>query len=1152
MKIKKVLVANRGEIAIRIIRACHELGIKAVAVYAHEDEYGVHRFKADEAYEIGHDKKPIEAYLDMDAIIDVAKKTGADAIHPGYGFLAENEEFAQKCADAGIIFIGPTVKQLQIFGDKIEAKIAANNAGLKTIPGTKEPVKSLDEIEQFGKKHGYPIMLKAAMGGGGRGMRIVHKSEDLKEAYDRAQSEAKQSFGEGEIYVEKYLLHPKHIEVQILADKHGHVMHLFERDCSIQRRNQKVIEFAPSLTLSDERRHEICSAAVHLMESVHYQNAGTVEFLVTPDDFYFIEVNPRVQVEHTVTEMITEVDIVQSQIRIAEGQDLYKDLHLPKQDELTYRGYAIQCRITTEDPENNFMPDTGKLETYRSPGGNGVRLDGGNVYAGAVISPYFDSLLVKACVQARTFPATVAKMDRVLREFNITGVKTNIDFMRRVINHPVFLSGKGYTTFIDETPELFDVSHKPDRDTQLLKYIGDVTVNGFPGVSRHKKVFVPKVELDVDDLPERTQTSAKDILNAQGADAAMDWVKKQKKVLLTDTTMRDAHQSLFATRMRTKDMSPVVHQYDRLMPYVFSAEVWGGATFDVAYRFLNEDPWKRLEMMRKQMPHTLLQMLTRGSNAVGYKNYPDNVIKEFLQKSAANGVDVFRIFDSLNWVAQMEKSIQYVRDTGKIAEGTMCYTGDILNPDESKYTLDYYLKLAQQLVDAGANMIGIKDMAGLLKPKAAYELIGELKSRVDVPIHLHTHDTTGNGVATYVQATKAGVDIVDVASSALSGTTSQPSMTSFYYALTDNERQPELDIDQAEAMNRYWNGIKPLYKDFMNGITSPQTDIYQTEMPGGQYSNLQQQAKALGIDNFEEVKKAYREVNKMLGDIIKVTPSSKVVGDFAIFMIQNKLTPEDILNSKKSLDFPDSVVNFFAGDLGQPVGGFPKKLQKIVLKGKKPITVRPGSLAKPVDFKAVKNDLQDKLSREPSEEEVISYILYPKVFLDYRKNIDKFGGMAYLDTTTFYQGMRPGETVHLTFGPGNEAIIKLNSISDPDENGDRTLFYSLNGQSIQISVHDKDSHSAVAKIPKAEPTNPNHIGATLSGSVLKVLVEPGQMVKEGDSLVVTEAMKMETTIKAPFDGIVDHIYVKNGDVLQTHDLLMELKPVKTSKIVQKN
>lgn len=1144
--LKKVLIANRGEIAIRIIRACHELGLKTVAVYAKEDEYGVHRFRADEAYQIGAGKKPIDAYLDMDDIIRVAKQTGADAIHPGYGFLAENEEFSEKCAQNGITFIGPTVEQLKIFGDKITAKDVAIKNGLQTIPGTDEPVQSLEEVQEFAHKHGYPIMIKAAMGGGGRGMRIVKDDEDLKTAYNRARSEAKASFGDDELYVEKYLENPKHIEVQILADKHGHVMHLFERDCSVQRRNQKVIEFAPSLTLDDKRRKEICDAAVRLMQGVHYQNAGTVEFLVTKDNFYFIEVNPRVQVEHTVTELITNVDIVQSQIRIADGADLYKDLHLPKQDELQKHGYAIQCRVTTEDPENNFMPDTGRILTYRSPGGNGVRLDGGNTYAGAVVTPYFDSLLVKACVHARTFHSTVQKMIRVLHEFQIRGVKTNIPFMLNVLNNPIFQKGEAHTTFIDHTPSLFKFNHKPDTQKQLLTYVGDVTVNGFNGVKRQDQVHSADVKLgkltyDNSVLP---VVNAKTILDKDGAEKAMDWVRKQKLVLLTDTSMRDAHQSLFATRMRTHDMLPVADVFDKALPNVFSAEVWGGATFDVAYRFLGEDPWKRLKMIRKRMPHTLLQMLLRGSNAVGYKNYPDNVLKKFIDKSAEDGVDVFRIFDSLNWIEQMQKSIEYVRNTGKIAEGTMCYTGDLLSPDETKYTLDYYKKLAGQLVDAGAQIIGIKDMAGLLKPDAAYELVGELKAKYDVPVHLHTHDTTGNGVATYNQATKAGVDVVDVAMSSLSSTTSQPSMSSFYYSLEGDERQPELNIKNVETINQYWSKIRPLYKDFSNGINSPLPDIYQTEMPGGQYSNLQQQAKSLGINDFEQVKKVYREVNDLLGDIVKVTPSSKVVGDLAIFMIQNHLTKDNILARGKTLDFPESVVNFFAGDLGQPYGGFPKDLQKVVLKDKKAITVRPGSLAQPVDFAEEKKQLAKKIGREPSEEEVISYVLYPDVYMDYFNRNKNYGKISVLDTNTFYQGMRPGETVHVHFGPGKTVILRLDSVSDVDVDGNRHLFFAVNGEQVEMPVEDQTHADAKVKVPKADPDDPGQIGMPLNGTVVEVLVKEGQEVKKGESLIVTEAMKMETTTKASFDGVIDKIYASEGAVMDSQDLLIQMHPEK--------
>ena len=1139
---EKVLIANRGEIAIRIIRACHELGLKTVAIYAKEDEYGVHRFKADEAYLVGSGKKPIEAYLDINDIIRIAKMTNADAIHPGYGFLAENEEFAQKCEENGITFIGPSVEHLRIFGDKVEARNVANSAGLHTIPGTNDPVKSLKDIEKFADKHGYPIMIKAAMGGGGRGMRIVKRKEELREAYERARSEANQSFGDDELYVEKMIVNPKHIEVQILADKHGNVMHLFERDCSVQRRNQKVIEFAPSITLSQERRKEICEAAVNLAKSVNYYNAGTVEFLVTEDDFYFVEVNPRVQVEHTVTEMITGVDIVQSQIQIAEGKDLYNDLELPKQEELTSQGIAIQCRITTEDPENNFMPDTGKLETYRSPGGFGVRLDGGNVYAGAVITPFYDSLLVKACVQARNFKEAIKRMNRVLNEFRIRGVKTNIKFMRNVLNHPVFVAGDARTTFIDNTPELFEFNRSSNNNNQLLKYIGDVTVNGFPGTKHHRKVFVPDIKLDKDFVSESKVENAKSVFDNGGVDALANWVNKQERVLITDTTMRDAHQSLFATRMRTKDMLPVIEKYDTALPHVFSAEVWGGATFDVAYRFLNESPWDRLDIIREKMPNTLLQMLLRGSNAVGYKNYPDNVLREFVNESAKHGVDVFRIFDSLNWTDQMEKSIEFVRDAGKIAEGTMCYTGDILTPENNKYSLDYYVNLAKELEAMGSHIIGIKDMAGLLKPNAAYELISTLKEQVNVPIHLHTHDTTGNGVATYVQAVRGGVDIIDVATSSLSGTTSQPSMSSLYYALEGNARQPELNIDNVETLNRYWSGIKPFYQDFMNGTTSPQTDIYLHEMPGGQYSNLQQQAKAVGLsDKWDEVKQMYRKVNMMFGDIVKVTPSSKVVGDMALFMVQNQLTEEDLYEKGDTLSFPDSVVSFFEGQLGQPVGGFPEKLQKIILKGRQAITVRPGQLAPAVDFEKVRNELAEKVGFTPKDEQVLSYLMYPQVFLDYCKAYDKFGEVKLLDTPTFFYGMRLGEKINVEIEKGKVLIIRLDEIGEADEEGNRILFFNLNGQRREIVVNDKSIQSTIVHRKKAEPTDKNQYGATMSGSVLQVLVKKGDHVKKGDVLMITEAMKMETAIEARFDGVVDHLYVHPGETIQSGDLLIELK-----------
>lgn len=1135
------MVANRGEIATRIFRAIHELKMTAIAIYAKEDEYSEHRFKADEAYLVGAGKQPIAAYLDIEDIIRVAKEHKVDAIHPGYGFLSENAQFAKRCGEEGITFIGPKVEHLQMFGDKIAAKRAAKEANVPTIPGTQQPVETIEAAKKDAQTIGYPIFVKAAMGGGGRGMRIVQHEADLVEAYTRAQSEARQSFGDSEIYLEKYLASPKHIEVQILADKNGNVMHLFERDCSVQRRNQKVIEIAPAVALPVALRKKICAAAVRFMQHVHYLNAATVEFLVEGDQFYFIEVNPRVQVEHTITEMITGFDIVQAQILIAQGYDLHQEIDLPSQEKLSYHGAAIQARVTTEDPSNNFMPDTGKISTYISPGGNGVRLDGGNAFTGSVITPYFDSLLVKAIVVADTFPEACDKMERVLNEFTIRGVKTNLEFMKNVINHPVFAAGKATTTFIDETPELFKFRHNTDRRSRLLNYIANTTVNGFPGVSREKKYY-PEFKYAEEFEPlDKTLVTAKDVLEQHGPDGVVAWLKQQQPVLLTDTTMRDAHQSLFATRMRTKDMTLIGPKLQRALPELFSYEMWGGATFDVAYRFLAEDPWVRLRELRKLIPRTLTQMLFRGSNAVGYQNYPDNVLKEFIDHSASAGMDVFRIFDSLNWVEQMEKSIQYVRDNNKIAEATMCYTGDILDPDKTKYSLKYYTDLAKELQAAGAHIIAIKDMAGLLKPEAAYRLISTLKDTVDLPIHLHTHDTTGNGVYTYAQATKAGVDIVDVASSSMSGTTSQPSMGSLYYALQNTDRQPKVDIKNVEAIDRYWKSVRPYYQQFSNKMAGPQTDIYQTEMPGGQYSNLQQQANALRLgDQFEAVKKMYRAVNLMFGDIIKVTPSSKVVGDMALFMVQHELTPQDIEEHGDQLDFPDSVVDFFMGDLGQPTGGFPKKLQQIILKGKQPLTVRPGSLAKSVDFTDAERELTEKLGHQATQDEVISYVLYPKVFMDYSNMQTKYGPVTLLDTPTFFQGMRLGERVDIELSSGNSMIVSLNEIGEPDEDGQRTLYFDINGHAREIRIADLSVHKTVSKKRKAEPSKTGEIGATMSGSVLKVIVTKGDHVAKGDPIVITEAMKMETTIQAPVAGTVAKVYVEAGDVIDNNDLLIEI------------
>ncbi|MBY0097905.1 pyruvate carboxylase [Mesobacillus maritimus] len=1141
-KINKVLVANRGEIAIRVFRACTELHIRTVAIYSKEDLGAYHRYKADEAYLVGEGKKPIDAYLDIEDIIRIAKQAQVDAIHPGYGFLSENIEFARRCDEEGIIFIGPETKHLDMFGDKVKARTQAQLAGIPVIPGTDGPVSSVDEVISFGAQHGFPIIIKASLGGGGRGMRIVNKIEDVKEAYARAKSEAKAAFGNDEVYVEKLVQNPKHIEVQILGDHEGNIVHLYERDCSVQRRHQKVVEVAPCVSLPENLRNEICDAAVKLMKNVDYLNAGTVEFLVSDNQFYFIEVNPRVQVEHTITEMVTGIDIVQSQVLIAQGHALHSEkVGIPAQKEIFTHGYAIQSRVTTEDPLNDFMPDTGKIMAYRSGGGFGVRLDAGNGYQGAVITPYYDSLLVKVSTHAMTFEQAASKMLRNLKEFRIRGIKTNIPFLENVMVHEKFITGNYDTSFIDTTPELFIFPKRKDRGTKLLSYIGNVTINGFPGIEKKQKpmfdeLYIPKFET-LDSAPAGT----KQILDEKGARGLAEWVKSRKEVLLTDTTFRDAHQSLLATRVRTNDLTHIAEPTSKLLPDLFSLEMWGGATFDVSYRFLSEDPWKRLITLRQQIPNVLFQMLLRASNAVGYKNYPDNVIYEFVKQSADAGIDVFRIFDSLNWVKGMETAIDAVRQTGKIAEAAICYTGDIDDPARPKYNIQYYKDMAKELENQGAHILAIKDMAGLLKPQAAYRLISELKDTVDLPIHLHMHDTSGNGIYTYAKAIDAGVDIVDVAASSMAGMTSQPSANSLYYALKGTEREPALNIDNLEQVTKYWEGVRKFYQDFESGMIAPHPEVYQHEMPGGQYSNLQQQAKAVGLgERWEEVKEMYKRVNLMFGDIVKVTPSSKVVGDMALFMVQNDLSEQDVLEKGDKIDFPDSVIEMFEGYLGQPAGGFPKELQKVILKGKQPITVRPGELLEEVDFTALRNQLYQELGRQVTDHDVITYALYPKVFQDYTKKIENFGDVSKLDTPTFFYGMNLGEEIEVEIETGKTLIVKLVSIGQAHADGTRVVYFELNGQQREIVIKDESVKSSVTSKVKADPKNEQHIAGTMPGTVIKVLVEKGESVSQGDHLIITEAMKMETTIQAPFSGVVKDIYVQGGDSIAPGDLLIEV------------
>lgn len=1143
--IKKLLVANRGEIAIRIFRAAAELNINTVAIYSNEDKSSLHRYKADESYLVGSDLGPAESYLNIERIIEVAKRAGVDAIHPGYGFLSENEQFARRCAEENIKFIGPHLEHLDMFGDKVKARTTAIKADLPVIPGTDGPIESFEAAKQFAEEAGFPLMIKATSGGGGKGMRIVREESELEDAFHRAKSEAEKSFGNSEVYIERYIDNPKHIEVQVIGDVLGNIIHLYERDCSVQRRHQKVVEVAPSVGLSNSLRERICEAAIQLMENIKYVNAGTVEFLVSGNEFFFIEVNPRVQVEHTITEMITGIDIVKTQILVADGESLFGDrIAMPKQQDIQTLGYAIQCRITTEDPLNNFMPDSGTIIAYRSSGGFGVRLDAGDGFQGAEISPYYDSLLVKLSTHAFSYKQAEEKMERSLREMRIRGVKTNIPFLINVMRNDKFRSGDYTTKFIEETPELFDIAPTLDRGTKTLEYIGNVTINGFPNVEQRPKpdyesTSIPRVSQDrVNQL-----SGTKQILDDQGPRGLADWVRAQEDVLITDTTFRDAHQSLLATRVRTKDMMNIASKTAEVFKDSFSLEMWGGATFDVAYNFLKENPWERLERLRKAIPNVLFQMLLRASNAVGYKNYPDNVIKKFVNESANAGVDVFRIFDSLNWVDQMKIANEAVQEAGKISEGAICYTGDILNVERSNiYTLDYYVKMAKELEREGFHILAIKDMAGLLKPKAANELIGELRAAVNLPIHLHTHDTSGNGLLTYKQAIDAGVDIIDTAVASMSGLTSQPSANSLYYALNGFPRNLRTDIEGLEELSHYWATVRPYYADFESDIKSPNTEIYQHEMPGGQYSNLSQQAQSLGLGGrFDEVKDMYRRVNFLFGDIVKVTPSSKVVGDMALYMVQNDLDESSVLSDGYKLDFPESVVSFFKGEIGQPVNGFNRKLQEVILKGQQPLTERPGEYLEPVDFDEIREELAEKQQGEVTEQDVISYVLYPKVYNQYIQTKEQYGDLSLLDTPTFLFGMRNGETVEIEIDTGKRLIIKLETISEPDENGNRTIYYAMNGQARRIYIKDENVKTNANVKPKADKTNPSHIGAQMPGSVTEVKVAVGDEVKANQPLLITEAMKMETTIQAPFDGVIKQVTVVSGDAIATGDLLIEIE-----------
>jgi pyruvate carboxylase len=1145
---KKLLVANRSEIAIRVFRAATELGFRTVAIYAAEDRLAIHRFKADEAYVVGEGKGPVGAYLDIPGIIALAKEKEVDFIHPGYGFLSENAEFAKACAAAGITFVGPGVELLRMMGDKTAARALAQKVGVPTLPGTENPVEERAEALKVAKEIGFPLIIKAAFGGGGRGMRVVYKPADLADLLDEARGEAGRAFGNSAVFLERYIPRAKHIEVQILGDQHGHVVHLHERDCSVQRRYQKVIEIAPSVSLDERVRKELCDAAVKLCSEIKYDNAGTVEFLYDQDskEWFFIEMNPRIQVEHTVTEVITGIDLVRSQILIASGQSMHgEEVGIPPQNEIRRTGFAVQCRITTEDPENKFQPDYGRILTYRSAGGFGVRLDGGMGYGGSVITPFYDSLLVKLTASAPTFSAALQRMDRALREFRIRGVKTNIPFLENVIHNATFKAGLATTTLIDTTPELFRLTPRRDRATKLLSFLGDVTVNGNPQAKNYvpREAFLP-AQVPAHDRKQTPPAGTRQLLLELGPKKFAAWTLKQKQLLVTDTTFRDAHQSLFATRLRSYDMIAVAGSVARRTPNLFSLEMWGGATFDTAMRFLHEDPWLRLRTLRERIPNICFQMLFRGSNAVGYSNYPDNVVAGFVKNAASSGMDIFRVFDSLNYLPNLKVAMEAVNETHAICEGAICYTGNILDPSRDKYSLKYYVKLAKELERMGAHMLAIKDMAGLCRPEAAFRLVKALKEETGVPIHFHTHDTSGIAAASILSATEAGVDVADLAIASMSGSTSQPNLNSIVAALQFTPRDTGLDLDALNQFADYWENVRPYYAPFDTSPKSGSAEVYQHEMPGGQFTNLKEQASGMGLaQRWPEIARTYQEVNELFGDIVKVTPSSKVVGDMTMFLVTRGIKPADVVNLEPgSVPFPESVIDMLSGGLGQPVGGWPKKLQHVVLGDRKPITGRPGAGLKPMNLKKLSEELTVKLKREATDDDVFSHLMYPEVFAGYSKMERDYGDLSVLPTPVFFYGMKIGQEVSVEIEPGKTLFIRLMNIGAVDAEGKRAVNFELNGMTRQLSIVDRSVKPTVKARVKADPAKPSEVGAPIPGLVTALAVSVGAKVAKGEKLLTLEAMKMQTTIYAPCDGVVEAISVQMGEAVESKDLILKIRP----------
>jgi pyruvate carboxylase len=1147
-KIEKLLAANRSEIAIRIFRAANELGLRTVAVYSNEDRLALHRFKADEAYLIGKGKGPVEAYLDIAGIVAVAKSKGVDAIHPGYGFLSENAAFARACDKAGIIFIGPTPDLLELLGDKTAARRLAQSAGVSVLPGTENSVKSIAEAKKIATEIGYPVIVKAAMGGGGRGMRVVREESELEARIEEAQSEARSAFGDASVFLEKFLPCARHIEVQILADQYGNLLHLYERDCSVQRRHQKVVELAPATNLPGSIRNELCGAAIDLARKAKYRNAGTVEFLYDVDakKWYFIEVNPRIQVEHTVTEMVTGIDLVRAQILVAQGHRLHDEtMSLPQQEKVPLYGAALQCRVTTEDPEKNFAPDYGKLTTYRSPAGFGIRLDGGTAYAGASLAPYYDSLLVKVTAWGTNLREACQRMDRALREFRIRGVKTNIPFVENVVNHPKFRSGEVTTGFLEQHPELFRFPKRGDRATKLLSYLGDVILNGNPEVKGKK----PPENVEAATLPRvsgiESPKGTRQLLQKLGPARFAAWAKKEKRLLITDTTLRDAHQSLMATRVRTYDLLATANAISQRLPNLFSLEMWGGATFDAALRFLHEDPWQRLRALRERVPNVCFQMLLRGANAVGYASYPDNVIREFVKEAHAEGMDIFRVFDSLNSIDNMRVSLDAVLETGAVCEGAICYTGDILDKSRPKYSLKYYVALAKQLEKIGVHFLAIKDMAGLCRPFAAFELVKRLKQEVDLPIHFHTHDTSGINAASVIKASEAGVDIADAAVSSMSGGTSQPNLNAIVASLKNTPRDTALDLEALNECSDYWETVRTYYAPFDSGPKAGSARLYEHEIPGGQYTNLREQTVGMGLGHrWREVEKTFAEVNQLFGDIVKVTPSSKVVGDMTLFLMAKEMKPADVLrlDEKHDVSFPNSVVEMMSGVLGFPPGGWPKRLQKIILRGEAPLKGRPSANLSPADFTAEKELLEKKTGHVISKEDLVSYLLYPEVFTKFDKFRQTYSDVSVLPTLAFFYGLKSGEEITIEIEAGKTLIVKFLTASEPHPDGTRTLYFELNGQSREVNVRDKALRVIERAHPKADPAESGQIGAPTAGVITGIAVQTNQSIERGAKLMTLEAMKMQSNIYAPISGRVVKLLVAPGQSVEAKDLLVTIAP----------